>query len=419
MICFEKVIGYDCVKNVLAKALDQILNPDVYSAIGVTETEKGIMLYGPSGTGKTTLATEFLEKSGRRAFIIRKIKKQSDMSDYINEVFEKAAKEAPSIILLDDIDGWSNSDEGHQNTEEYRLVQSLIDEAKDIDIIFIATCNNINLLPDSLLRHGRFGICLSMDSPSPTDAQAIVRYYLGRKKLSDDVDLEDIAKAVDYTSCAELEALVRQAGINAGYARKTAISKEDIISAILADHYADENENEYCTENISEDCLRPIARHEAGHVLVAELLKPQCVGIANIRGKDGFIHLCSKEEGRDFHLCVSLSGKAAAELYQSEPQDGCGYDLAKAVRAIRRSMNEGLYGFSMLDTENRRSETSESMNCRHEQLLCDELERIYCKVKEMLLKHKGLLDELTEELMKKKTLLFSDIQKIIKSEVTA
>lgn len=411
---FEKIIGYDAVKNALDRVLDQMLHPEVYREIGVTETEKGILLYGSTGTGKTTLAMEFIGKTGRKSYIVRKTKKQPDMLDYVNAVFEEAKRNAPSIILLDDMDGWANSDDTHQNTEEYRLVQSLIDESKDDDIYIVATCNQMRLLPVSLLRPGRFGIRLCMNSPTPADAQAIVRHYLGEKKLEEGIDLDDIAKAVDYSSCAELEFIVKKAGINAAYARRSRISRDDILSAVVSRHYdEDDDDDDYCANVVPEAQMMALCRHEAGHALIAELLRPGCVGIASVRAPNrGFIHLCTDVSDRNFKICVSLAGKAAVELYRAEPDAGSGNDLHRAMMLIHRGMNNGLYGFSMLDFSTNNG-VSDSLNCRQEQFLNEELERWFSKVKEMLLENQKTLDEMARELMEKKVLLFSDIQRIM------
>jgi len=142
----------------------------------------GLLINGDPGVGKTLMANCFIKESGRKAFICRKNKPDGEFINELKKIFNEAAKNTPSIILLDDMDKFANEDDRHRNAEEYVTVQARIDEVKDKDVFVLATTNGTNYLPDSLLRAGRFDTTITVDVPDGCDAVDIVKYYLSTKK---------------------------------------------------------------------------------------------------------------------------------------------------------------------------------------------------------------------------------------------
>ena len=130
MSAFDKVIGYETIKNELAQICDMIHNKDAYEKLGA-KLPRGIVLSGDPGLGKTLMAKSFIEESGLKAFTVRRDKGNDDFIGSITEVFKNAKDNAPSIVFLDDMDKFANEDEGHRDAEEYVAVQSGIDEVKD------------------------------------------------------------------------------------------------------------------------------------------------------------------------------------------------------------------------------------------------------------------------------------------------
>ena len=418
MSAFDKVIGYETIKNELLQICDMIHNREHYEALGA-KLPQGILLYGDPGLGKTLMAKSFIEESGLKAYTVRRNKGNDDFIGNITNTFEKAKENAPCIIFLDDMDKFANEDSNHRDAEEYVAVQSGIDEVKNYEVFVLATANDIVKLPGSLVRTGRFDRKISFHCPTNKDADKIIAHYLSDKKMSDNVNMEDLSKMISYSSCAELETIVNEAAINAAYERKTSIEMNDIVKSVLRMQY--HSPDNYT--KVSAEDLKKTALHEAGHLVVSEVLCSGSVGLASIRSAGrssigGFIHRCKDFVRRPYHVLVSLAGKAAVELYYSEAcASGCSNDINRAFNLIREGISENATrGFGMIDVATRRfPDTSENMNSRNEAVTHAELERYMFITRDILLKNRDFLEKATEALIKKETLLYSDIQAIRKN----
>ena len=415
---FDKVIGYETIKNELLQVCDMIHNREVYENLGA-KLPRGILLYGAPGLGKTLMAKCFIDESGLSAYTVRRNKGTDDFVGEITETFKQAKENAPAIIFLDDMDKFANEDEKHRDAEEYVAVQSGIDEVRGSDVFVLATANDIRKLPYSLTRSGRFDRKVEVCCPTARDAGEIIKHYLKSKKVSSDVNLEDITMMISYSSCAELETILNEAAISAAFARHDSISMDDLTKAVLRMQY--EAPDSYA--KTSEEDLRKIALHEAGHLVVCEVLCPGSVGLASLTasGRDatgGFIRRCKEFTRRPYHVLVSLAGKAAVELYYSDTcASGCQSDINRAFKEIRTAISEsGTCGFGMIDVATHRfPDTSENMNSRNEAVVHAELERYMLKVRDILLKNRMFLEKTTELLLKKETLLYSDIKELRES----
>ena len=415
---FDKVIGYETIKNELLQVCDMIHNREIYENLGA-KLPRGILLYGAPGLGKTLMAKCFIDESGLSAYTVRRNKGTDDFVGEITETFKQAKENAPAIVFLDDMDKFANEDEKHRDAEEYVAVQSGIDEVRGSDVFVLATANDIRKLPYSLTRSGRFDRKVEVCCPTARDASEIIKHYLKSKKVSSDVNLEDITMMISYSSCAELETILNEAAISAAFARHDSISMDDLTKAVLRMQY--EAPDSYA--KTSEEDLRKIALHEAGHLVVCEVLCPGSVGLASLRasGRDatgGFIRRCKELTRRPYHVLVSLAGKAAVELYYSDTcASGCQSDINRAFKEIRTAISEsGTCGFGMIDVATHRfPDTSENMNSRNEAVVHAELERYMLKARDILLKNRMFLEKTTELLLKKETLLYSDIKELRES----
>ena len=127
---FESIIGYRSIKLEVSRILDQLTNPDKYSVLGVTEPH-GLLLHGVPGVGKSTFANAVVEATGRAVLVCRKDKSNGDFVNHIVHIFDEAAENAPSVVLLDDLDKFANEDERLRDSEEFVTVQACIDKVKD------------------------------------------------------------------------------------------------------------------------------------------------------------------------------------------------------------------------------------------------------------------------------------------------
>lgn len=226
----DKVIGYNPIKKELYRIIDVLNNPDKYKKIGA-RIPRGVILEGRPGIGKSLMAMCVMEECKRTSYIIRKDRPDGRFVDYIRKIFEEAAKNEPSIILLDDIDKFANEDYIHCDTEEYVTVQTCIDDVKNNDVFVIATANDIRFLPESLLRSGRFDKKFHMDFPKGGDAKKIIEYYLKDKMCDSNVDAEEITRFSSGYSCADMESVVNDAGLYAAYEDRSMISQDDLKRA--------------------------------------------------------------------------------------------------------------------------------------------------------------------------------------------
>ncbi len=440
MNAFDKVIGYDNIKAEMAQIADMLKNRERYENMGA-RMPRGVLMYGDPGLGKTLVANAFIRESGLPCRTVRRKDSGPDFIKEIASAFAEAREKAPFIVFLDDMDKFSNEDEYHRDAEEYVTVQSCIDECAGSDVFVLATVNDMRKLPRSLKRAGRFDLKIHFTRPAGEDAEKIIRYYLSGKKIAQDVDFNDLYKMMSYSSCSELETILNDAAIRAASANKTAVETEDLVASVLTLQYHisagrsaggarkgyddGEDDDEEDGENPSGQARTPeeagkIALHEAGHLVVSEVIKKGSVGFATIRsnGRDtgGFIHNCAPLNGRREHILVALAGKAAVELYHSDAcAGGCDGDIAKAVDLIRDGIeNGGTHGLGAVDTSGR-ADWSQTYLTMVETLTRAELEQYLFKARDLLLKNRDFLEKTAGALLKKDVLLFSDIQKIRES----
>lgn len=418
MSALDKVIGYEAIKNELLQICDMIHNREIYEELGA-RLPQGILLYGEPGLGKTLMAKSFIEESGLKAYIVRRNKGDDDFIGEITDTFHRAKENTPCVIFLDDMDKFANEDSDHRDAEEYVAVQSGIDEVKNCDVFVLATANEMRKLPESLVRSGRFDRKIEVKRPTDKDANEIIEHYLSDKKVSENVNMEDLSKMISYSSCAELETILNEAAISAAYKRKTDIEMEDLVKSVLRMIY--DSPDNY-TKASAED-MKKTALHEAGHLVVSEVLCPGSVGLASLRstGRDstgGFIHRCKELSRRPYYVLVSLAGKAAVELYYCDTvASGCQSDINRACNYIRDGISENAtLGFGMIDVSTRSfPETSENMNSRSEAVTHAELERYMRITKDILLKNREFLERVAAALIEKETVLYSDIRALTES----
>lgn len=411
---FDKIIGYKDVKTDLIRLCDVIKNAEKYKALGITPIG-GLLLDGDPGVGKTLMANCFIKESGRKAFVCRKNKPGGEFVDEIKNVFTEAAENAPSIVLLDDMDKFANEDDYHTNAEAYVTVQSCIDEIKGKDVFVIATTNGTDNLPRSLLRAGRFDTIINVDAPEGEDAVEIVKYYLSQKKAVAEINAEAVARLLNGKSCAVLETVVNTAGQYAGFKNKEMIDVDDIVCACLRVIYnAPES-----TAPHNPVILKRTAYHEAGHTVVAEILEEGSVDLVSVRKNTGTVSgFTAYHNPEDYWIskthmenCVIaiLGGKAAIEIIFGEADTGANNDLHRAFDIVKRFADDYCsYGFGCW-TER---DNSNSLMTRKEDRIIADMENYYTKAKKILIENRAFLEMLAKRLQEKDTLVSSEIKEI-------
>lgn len=425
---FDKIIGYSAVKKELKQIADTLKNREVYAKLGVS-SPRGLLLYGEPGVGKSLMASAVIEESGRKAFICRKDQPNGDFVKVIKTTFEKAIENAPSIVLLDDMDKFANGDERHPDAEEYVTVQSCIDEAKGKEVFVLATVNNMRCLPRSLHRAGRFDRVIEIDTPRGKDALAIIAHYLKNKKVVDNVDAKTIARIMDGRSCAELETVINEAGLYAGYERADFITMDHFMEALMRTVFGvpaaadDLDDEDFCaTLANSNNVVSQIVYHEAGHAVISEVLCPDSVTLVSAHNRGGrsggFTDYYNDKSQSPLYwnksrIVGALGGIAAIEQKYGIFDVGSERDLDQAFDRTRDLIvNTCISGFHLHCNG---YEDTESLKSEQEKAVAAEVEKFYRKAKEIISLNFEFFEKIAAALAKKKLLSAVDIQKI-KSE---
>ena len=416
---FEKVIGYEPIKLVLERILDMMRNREKYDKLG-TKLPSGVLLSGEPGTGKTLFANSFIEASKLPVYLVRKDKPDGDFVKFIKQSFEDAKSNAPSIVFLDDMDKFANEDDYHSDAEEYVTIQSCIDDVKGYDVFVLATANNTRKLPDSLLRSGRFDKHIKVNAPTGKDATKIVEYYISQKNFVSDIDCEEVAKMLDGGSCAVLETVINEASVLAGFEGKDKVEKEDLLrSAMCVIFKAPE-----LAEKKPVEIVKKTAYHEAGHVVIAELLEPGSISLVSVLGHDGptqGVTAYYQDDDKYFsdikymknRVRSLLAGKATTEIVYGEVDVGANNDIHRAIDITERFVDHYCgFGFDKFEFQNN---SSNDLLSRKEMQVFTELEKYYQETKKMLIDNREFLDKVAEKLVEKETLTCKDIKEIRES----
>ena len=406
MSAFDNIIGYESIKTQLRQICDMIHRPAPYLALGA-RMPKGLLFHGAPGLGKSLMASALMAESGLPGYLVRRDKTQDDFVKFLETTFDTAAKNAPSMLLLDDMDRYAESDWDHS---EYTAVQACIDKVQNKEVFIIATVNNMDSLPDALLRSGRFDRKIELQHPNAADAQEIIRHYLEGKPVSPDICLPDLAQMLTHRSCAELESALNEAAICAAYEGSPVITMAHLVRAVLSAVLQVSPD----ISSVAKEERLMTAVHEAGHAALLELRVPGSTAMVTLYREEpdrcfGFA-VRNRPLDQHTHIMMCLAGKAAQELEYGRCATGCGSDISRAVSLLRRNMGElGSYG--MLGVSVGR-EVSPSTRAEQEVILRAELERYLFETKALLAANRELVQKLSHALLEKQTLLHSDVQAI-------
>ncbi|MFH0921305.1 MAG: ATP-dependent zinc metalloprotease FtsH [Fibrobacterota bacterium] len=351
---FEDVAGVDEAKQELEEVIDFLKDPKKYQALG-GKIPKGVLLLGAPGTGKTLLARAVAGQAGVPFFSIS----GSDFVEMfvgvgasrVRDLFEQGKKNAPCIIIIDEIDAVGRhrgAGLGGGHDEREQTLNQLLVEMDGFEVntgvILIAATNRPDVLDPALLRPGRFDRQVVVDRPDLRGRLGILKVHVRKVPLSKDVDLDLIARGTPGVSGAELANMVNEAALLAarfGQKEVTMLDFEEAKDKVLMG-------TERRSMLISDKEKKIIAIHEAGHALTGKYLKnadpvhkvtiiPRGLALGvtyHLPDQDKHINT------RAFYLdeiTVLFGGRVAEELAVGEISTGASNDIEKAS-AIARKM---------------------------------------------------------------------------------
>jgi len=199
-----------------------LMRPDLYQAAGI-KPSKGILLYGPPGTGKTLLAKAVANEANANFISIKGpelISKWAGESEkHVREIFKKAKQVAPSIIFFDEFDSISKSRGSGLNDSSEKIVNQLLTELDGVEeiegVMVIAATNRKDLIDAALLRPGRIDAHVDLPMPDIETREEIFKVHMKNMPINKEINIKEMAKKTEGWTGADIEAVVRFAGINA------------------------------------------------------------------------------------------------------------------------------------------------------------------------------------------------------------
>lgn len=358
-VSFNDVAGLDEVKEELQETIDFINNSEKYMKMGA-KIPRGILFYGPPGTGKTLLAkavagetnSNFLYSSGSE-FVEKYV---GVGAKRVRNLFEKAKKDAPSIIFIDEIDAIGTKRNLESNNEKDQTLNQLLVEMDGFNqnstVVIIGATNRLDLLDEALLRPGRFDRHIHIGNPNVRSREEILKVHTKDKPLDANVNIKDIAKKTHGFSGAQLANIANEAAIIAVRNKKAIIDINHFYSAI--ERVVAGLEVKHPSVLIKEKNI--VAHHEAGHALVGKILKIDMIQKISIvpRGQAlGYVlnfpdedrYLVTKKELEN-KIKVLLGGRVAEEVVFNEITTGASNDLVKSTEIAKQMVCN--YGMSSL-----------------------------------------------------------------------
>ncbi len=339
----NEVAGLQEVKEELMEVIDFLKSPEKYRKMGA-KLPKGILFHGPSGTGKTLLAKAIAGESYaafHNACGSEFVEKYVGVgAKRVRTLFEKAKKEAPSVIFIDEIDAIGAKRTNETNNEKDQTLNQLLVEIDGFEtnesVIIIGATNRLDLLDEALLRPGRFDRQIYVGRPDVKAREEILGVHFLNKPLDKAIHIKEIAQKTSGMTGAHLASIANEAAILAVRHRKNMISNIEIDEAIEKVIAGLERKSAI----ISELEKSKVAYHESGHALVAKYLNTDIISKISIipRGKALGYTLQIPEEDRYLitevemkeKVKVLFGGRAAEQIIFNEISSGAKDDLKKA-----------------------------------------------------------------------------------------
>ena len=440
-VTFKDVAGQDEAKESLQEIIGFLHDPSKYTEIGA-KLPKGALLVGSPGTGKTLLAKAVAGEAKVPFFSIS----GSDFVEMfvglgasrVRDLFQQAAKVAPCIIFIDEIDavGRSRDTRYGGNSEQEQTLNQLLAEIDGFDsnkgIVCLAATNRPEILDKALLRPGRFDRRIIVDRPNLQGRLDTLKVHTRKIKLSEDVDLRKIAQATAGAVGADLANLVNEAALRAVRNGRKAVNQEDLLVAFETVIAGTEKKNTVLTDMEK----RLVAYHEVGHALIAALEKhsqpvSKITIVPHTSGALGYTMQMPEEEKFLFtkdeleaELRTLVGGRAAEQVVFGVQTTGASNDLQRAT-SLARSMiaqygmspelglmapatvnNNYLDGQAYLDC-------SQETSAKVDAAVRSTLDKVYADTQRILRENMDLLREIAEYLLVKETITGEELMAYI------
>ena len=442
-VTFKDVAGQDEAKESLEEIIDFLHNPGKYTAIGA-KLPQGALLVGSPGTGKTLLAKAVAGEANVPFFSIS----GSDFVEMfvgvgasrVRDLFKEAAKVAPCIIFIDEIDTIGKSRDGGRfgggNDEREQTLNQLLAELDGFDpskgVIVLGATNRPEVLDKALLRPGRFDRRITVDRPNLAGRLATLQVHTRNIRLAEDVNLDKIAQATAGCVGADLANLVNEAALRAVRKGRKAVNQNDLLAAFETVIAGSEKKGTVITQEEK----RIIAYHEVGHALVAAKQKnaqpvSKITIVPHTQGALGYtLHLPEEEkflmskEDILAEIRTLLAGRSSEEIVCNTMTSGAANDIERATEMARNLVAR----FGMCDefdmmalgtVQSQYLDGGYSMTCAQETYAAADratiaiIRQCHQDAKQILSENRELLDKIAAYLLKKETITGQEMMAII------
>ena len=441
-VTFKDVAGQDEAKESLTEIIDFLHNPQKYTEIGA-KLPKGALLVGPPGTGKTLLAKAVAGEANVPFFSIS----GSDFVEMfvgvgasrVRDLFKEAAKVAPCIVFIDEIDtiGKSRDNRMGGNDEREQTLNQLLAEMDGFDptkgIILLAATNRPEVLDQALLRPGRFDRRITIDRPNLAGRIATLQVHTRNIKLAEDVNLKKVALATAGCVGADLANLVNEAALRAVRKGRKLVTQEDLLAAFELVIAGTEKKGSVLTEFEK----KLVAYHEVGHAMVAYKQKntepvQKITIVPHTQGSLGYTLLMPEEDKTELRtrdelmakIMVSMGGRAAEEVVMNTMTNGASQDIQDATNVARNMV--AMFGmsdeFGMMALASRRNQYLDGgygIDCAQDtaaamdRAVRDLIDACYKKAVEILSHSREDMDKVVEYLLEKETITGAEMVAIL------
>lgn len=442
-VTFNDVAGVEDAKKELEEVVDFLKNPTKYRKIGA-RTPKGVLLFGPSGVGKTLLARAVAGEAGVPFFSMAGSEFMEMLvgvgASRVRDLFGQAKAAAPSIIFIDEIDAIGRQRGkgfmGGHDEREQTLNQILVEMdgfTPNDAVLVIAATNRGDLLDPALLRPGRFDRRVVLDMPDKEGRFAILKIHARGKKFTKGINWGRVADRTVGFSGADLENMLNEAAILAARDNQTQIEEKDIEEAATKVKLGPAKKKLQ-----SEEDRKITAYHEAGHAIVTHIL-PKMDPVHRIsivaRGMSLGHTLIPPAADRTHEtksriveqITAMLGGRAAEEVVFNEMTSGAQNDISQATKLARAMVIEwgmsglgpinlgpemGLGDFGQLEWYEQ-SPVSQAMQEKVDNEVKKIVDSCYKEALKIVRAKRKTLDSVVEKLMEKETLDKEEFEKIV------